>query len=181
LVIVILKQKNKTMSDVAVTTETQQLFIKMAVAAWDASTEQVNKLFDELSPEQLAAETAPGRNTGIYLLGHLTAVTDRMLPLLGFGERSYPELDKVFLISPDKSGLEMPPVEELKKYWKEVNAKLSAAIAKTTPGEWFEKHTSVSAEDFAKEPHRNKLNVLISRTYHQGTHYGQLIYLKPRK
>jgi hypothetical protein len=184
LVIVILKQKNTTMSDVAVTTETQpqkELFIKMAVAAWDSSTDQVNKLFDGLSPEQLAAETAPGRNTGIYLLGHLTAVTDRMLPLLGFGERLYPELDKAFLASPDKSGLEMPSIPELKKCWKEVNTKLSAAIAKTTPDEWFAKHTAVSAEDFAKEPHRNKLNVLINRTNHQSTHYGQLIYLKPRQ
>lgn len=172
------------MSDVAVTTGTQpvkELFIKMAVAAWDASTDQCNKLFDELSPEQLAAETSPGRNTGIYLLGHLTAVTDRMLPLLGMGERLYPQLDKVFLTSPDKSGLEMPSVQELKKYWKEVNAKLSAAIAATPADEWLAKHTSVSAEDFAKEPHRNKLNVLINRTYHQGTHYGQLIYLKPRQ
>jgi hypothetical protein len=172
------------MSDVAVTTETQpvkELFIKMAVAAWDATTAQLDKLFDELSPEQLASEIAPGRNTGVYLLGHLAAVTDRMLPLLGFGERSYAELDKPFLISPDKSGLEMPPVQELKKYWKEVNAKLSAAIAKTTPDEWFAKHTTVSAEDFAKEPHRNKLNVLISRTNHQATHYGQLIYLRPKK
>src|SRR5262245_33825326 len=110
------------MSDVAITTETpvKELFIKMAVAAWDASTGQVNKLFDELSDAQFAAETAPGRNTGIYLLGHLTAVTDRMMPLLGFGERLYPQLDPVFLTSPDKSGLEMPPLAELKKYWKEV-------------------------------------------------------------
>ena len=38
----------------------------------------------------------------------------------------------------------------------------------------------VSAEDFAKEPHRNKLNLIINRTNHQNTHYGQLIYLKPK-
>jgi len=168
------------MNDVALTTGTKELFIKMAVDAWNASTGQCTKLFDELSAEQLSAETAPGRNTGIYLLGHLTAVTDRMLPLLGLGERSYPQLDKVFLSTPDKSGQEMPSVEELKQYWKEVNAKLSAAIASTAADEWFNKHTSVSAEDFAKEPHRNKLNVLINRTNHQSTHYGQLIYLKPR-
>ena len=170
------------MSDVAITTETpvKELFIKMVVDAWDASTSQVNKLFGELSDAQFAAETAPGRNTGIYLLGHLTAVTDRMMPLLGFGERLYPQLDPVFLASPDKSGLEMPPLAELKKYWKEANARLSESIAKTSADEWLSKHTSVSAEDFAKEPHRNKLNVLINRTNHQSTHYGQLIYLKAK-
>jgi hypothetical protein len=170
------------MSDVAITTETpvNELYIKMVVAAWDASTSQVDKLFAEFSDAQFAAECAPGRNTGIYLLGHLTAVTDRMMPLLGFGKRLYPQLDKVFLTSPDKSGLEMPSLSELKKYWKEVNVRLSESIAKTTPGDWFAKHTAVSAEDFAKEPHRNKLNVLINRTNHQSTHYGQLLYLKPK-
>jgi hypothetical protein len=77
--------------------------------------------------------------------------------------------------------LETPSVAELRKYWKEVNAKLSAAITTTTSNEWFAKHTAVSAEDFAKEPLRNKLNVLISRTNHQSYHLGQLIYLKPKK
>jgi hypothetical protein len=176
--------KNSIMNDVAVTTETQpvnELFIKMTVAAWDAQCVRVSKLFDELSDEQLAGETAPGRNTGIYLLGHLVAVTDGMLPLLGFGEKLYPQLETVFLTSPDKSGLETPSVAELRKYWKEVNAKLSAAITTTTSNEWFAKHTAVSAEDFAKEPLRNKLNVLISRTNHQSYHLGQLIYLKPKK
>ncbi|THU37091.1 DinB family protein [Niastella caeni] len=169
------------MNDVAVTHPVQELFIKMAVAAWDTHFVRADKLFAELSDEQLATETAPGRNTGIYLLGHLVAVTDGMLPLLGFGEKLYPHLEKIFLTSPDKSGLEMPTVPELRKYWKEVNAALSAGIAKTTPDEWFRKHTAVSAEDFAREPHRNKLNVLINRTNHQSYHLGQLIYLKPGK
>jgi len=40
------------------------------------------------------------------------------------------------------------------------------------------KHTSVSEEDFAKEPHRNRLNVLTTRTTHLASHYGQLIFLK---
>jgi len=170
------------MNDVALTPQvTKELFIKMVVDAWNHSTNQVTKLFDELSDEQILAEAAPGRNTGIYLLGHLTAVTDRMLPLLELGERSYPQLDKPFLATPDKSGLDVPSVQELKQYWKDVNAKLSAAIATVTPDDWFNKHTSVSAEDFAKEPHRNKLNLMINRTNHQNTHYGQLIYLKPKK
>lgn len=171
------------MSDVALTTETpvNELFIKMAVDAWNTHCARLTKLFDALSDEQLAAATAPQRNTGIYLLGHLVAVTDGMLPLLGFGERSYPQLEKPFVTSPDGSGLEYPPVQELKTYWKEINARLSAHIAATTPAEWFTKHTAVSAEDFAKEPHRNKLNVLINRTNHNSYHLGQLIYLKPKK
>jgi hypothetical protein len=43
--------------------------------------------------------------------------------------------------------------------------------------EWLTKHNSVSAEDFAKEPHRNKLSVLISRAMHQAYHGGQIALL----
>lgn len=171
------------MSNVALTTGAQpvkELFIKMAVDAWNTQCTRLTKLFDALSDEQLATDTAPGRNTGIYLLGHLVAVTDGMLPLLGLGEKLYPQLEKLFITSPDKSGLEFPPVQELRKYWNEINAKLSAHITTTTADEWFTKHNAVSAEDFAKEPHRNKLNLLINRTNHNSYHLGQLIYLKPK-
>jgi len=40
--------------------------------------------------------------------------------------------------------------------------------------DWMGRHMSVSEEDFAKEPQRNKFNVLIGRTNHQSYHLGQL-------
>lgn len=172
------------MSEVALTTETQpvkDLFIKMTVDAWNTQVARLTKLFDALSDEQLATGTAPDRNSGTYLLGHLVAVTDGMLPLLGYGEKLYPQLEKPFITSPDGSGLEIPTVQELRNYWTAINAKLSEHIAATKPDEWFTKHNSVSAEDFAKEPHRNKLNILINRTNHNSYHLGQLVYLKPKK
>jgi hypothetical protein len=156
-----------------------QLMIKMVISAWESYFQRVNKLFENLSDEQLQKQVAPGRNTGIYLLGHLTAVTDGMLPLLGFGEKLYPELDKIFLESPDASGLTMPPVAELRSYWKAVNDKLSKNIHAMNPDDWFTRHSAVSQEDFLKEPHRNKLNIIINRTNHQSWHYGQLLFLQP--
>jgi len=174
------KPKKLNMNDVAVTTTQPELFIKMAVAAWDAQCARVNKLIDELTDEQLMAEVAPGRNTGIYLFGHLIAATDAMLPLLGLGEKLYPELTEPFLTSADKAGHKMPPVSELRKYWKEVNTKFSNCIASTSTSAWFMKHTAVSEEDFVKEPHRNKLNVLLSRTSHHSYHLGQLVFLKKK-
>ncbi|MEP7142494.1 MAG: DinB family protein [Ferruginibacter sp.] len=155
----------------------KKLFIKMVVDAWETYNKRFNKLLDSLTDEQLLSETAPGRNTGIYLAGHLVAVHDAMLPLLGFGEKLYPQLEQIFLSNPDKSGLEMPSINELKKYRDDVNAKLSVHINQLQPGEWFTKHASVSAEDFAKEPHRNKLNLVINRTNHLSYHLGQLAYL----
>jgi hypothetical protein len=153
------------------------VFIKMALSAWDTYNARVNKLIDTVSDEQLIAETAPGRNSGIYLLGHLIAVSDGLFPILGFGERLYPQLDKIFLENPDRSGLEMPSINELKEYWKKVNAKLTDHIIQMPADEWFTRHNNVSEADFANGPHRNKLNIIINRTNHTSYHLGQLVYL----
>ena len=161
------------------TTATQQdLIIRMTLSAWDAQNKYFNNLAESLSDEQLQKEIAPGRNTGIYLLGHLIAVSDAMLPLLGFAERLFPALENVFVKNPDKSGLEIPPVSELKENLEAVNTKLSSAFKSCTADEWLSRHTAVSEEDFAKEPHRNKLNVVISRTNHMANHIGQMLLLK---
>ncbi len=159
----------------------EALFVKMVLDAWNFYHKRTDETLDAISDEQMMNETAPGRNTGIYLLGHLVGVNDNLFPLLGFGDRMYPELQKPFISNPDKSGIEMPPVTELRKYWKAVNEKLNQHINALQPADWFAKHTSVTAEDFAKEPHRNRLNVIISRTNHLNYHLGQLNYLKPKK
>lgn len=157
------------------------VFIKMALSAWDTYNERVNKLINSLSDEQLIAETAPGRNSGIYLLGHLIVVSDGLFPILDFGEKLYPELEKIFLESPDRSGLAMPSIAELKEYWKKVNAKLTDHILQVPEDEWFTRHNNVSEADFANEPHRNKLNIIINRTNHTSYHLGQLIYLAKKQ
>ena len=69
----------------------------MTLTAWDAQNNYLSKLLGALSDEQLSREIAPGKNTGTYLLGHLVAVSDAMLPLLGFGDRLFPALENVFI------------------------------------------------------------------------------------
>jgi hypothetical protein len=155
----------------------KELFVKMVVDAWETQNSRVDKLLEDVSEQQLQAETAPGKNSGIYLFGHLIAVSDGLLPILGFGERLQPELENVFLKNPDKSELEKPSINELKRYWNEVNTELRNHFDKLSAADWFARHASVSDEDFAKEPHRNKLNVLLSRTVHQSYHLGQLTLL----
>ena len=72
----------------------QEVFIKMVLSAWETQNSNFNQLLDSLTDEQLSKEISPGRNTGIYLLGHLAAISDAMLPLLGFGEKLYPGTGK---------------------------------------------------------------------------------------
>jgi len=165
------------MSTIEANTTEKEIFIKMVVSYWQVVNNRTSDLFNKLSDEELSAETAPGRNTGVYLLGHLAAVHDAMFPILGFGEPQYPGLYKVFVENPDKSGLEKPSISYLRECWANVTSALQQRIDATPADEWFTRHNAVSAEDFAKEPQRNKLNIIINRTNHLSTHLGQLTYL----
>lgn len=154
------------------------LAVSMIITAWKGQNKKLDEMIASYGDEQWRKETSPGRNTGYYLLGHLAAVNDHIIQLLGLGNRLHPELEEPFLKKPDRSGTPSQSIAELKACWKEINDFLYGRIAAMQPADWFEPHTAVSAEDFAKEPHRNKLNILISRTVHQGYHLGQLTYLK---
>ena len=152
--------------------------IKMTLDRWYGSVASLDKVLNVLTDEQLLKETAPGKNRGIYLLGHLVAVHDDMLTLLDLGEKQYPELTEPFIKLADKVATELPSVAVLRDYWSGQNALLREKFDQLTSEQWFERHTAVSAEDFAKEPHRCKLNIIISRTSHLEYHTGQIALLK---
>ena len=159
---------------------TTELFIKMALDNWNSYIDRTDKLFADLSDDQLMREVSPGRNRGIYLLGHLACVHDRMLPLLEFEAQRYPHLDDPFHELPDRAVETLPPIAELRDCWHAVNEALAGHFAKLKAPDWFERHTAVSPEDFRQQPHRNKLNVILNRTGHLATHYGQLLFLKQK-
>ncbi|RZK06562.1 MAG: DinB family protein [Flavobacterium sp.] len=127
---------------------TTQIAVKMVLDRWNASI----KNFD-------------------------TALNDLMLPLLDMGDKIHPEFTKTFIDEPDKAVAEIPSAQELRNIWSEQYKMLSKKFEALQPEAWFEKHTSVSAEDFAKEPHRNKLNIMITRTTHLAYHTGQIILI----
>ena len=155
-----------------------EIMIKMVLDRWQALIKNFDTVLDLLTDDQLQKEVSPNKNRGIYLLGHLTAVHDDMMPLLNFGDKLYPSLSEPFIKSPDKAISDLPSVKELRASWRKVNEILAEKFAALRPGEWFQKHNSVSTEDFIKEPHRNRLNVIITRTTHLSYHLGQFILLK---
>jgi uncharacterized damage-inducible protein DinB len=167
----------ETQQQAITTAPTAELFIKIAISNWQLQNTRFNNILDKLTDEQLSEPTAPGRNTGVYLLGHLTAVSDGMLTLFELGDKLYPQLEQPFIKNPESAELEKPSIGELKEYWHNVNAVLQQKFDAMQAADWFTKHASISAEDFANEPHRNKLNILINRTVHQGYHMGQITYL----
>ena len=152
--------------------------VKMVLDRWNGSIKNWNSILDSLTDEQLQREIAPGKNRGIYLLGHLIAVHDDMLLLMDMGPKLYPDLHEPFIKAADKTVDKLPSVAELRSYWNKQNEVLQQKMDTLSTSAWFEKHTAVSAEDFAKEPHRNKLNIVITRTSHLQYHSGQLVLLK---
>jgi hypothetical protein len=158
--------------------EQQEIFVQMALKAWNTHVNQANKFFDALPDDSLLKEVAPGKNRIVYLLGHLIAVNDTMISLFGVGERLYAHLDEAFVKNPDKSGLEIPEISTLKEDWKRSNEMLANYFKGIPAADWFKKHTAMTDEDLAREPTRNKLSVLINRTNHLSYHLGQLLLVK---
>jgi DinB family protein len=151
----------------------EELLVANAVAFWNLALARVDKLFLNLTPKELEQPVAPGKNRLIYIWGHLAAVNDSLLSLMGLGQRLHPELDEVFITAPDRTAVKEISVDEVKKAWSEINARLNAEFAKMTVADWLHKHTAVSDADFAKEPLRNRMAILLTRTAHMAYHMGQ--------
>lgn len=152
----------------------EQLMIQSALTNWKLTIQRSGKIFSELTDEQFYREIAPGKNRVIYLLGHLTAIHDAMLDLLGLGVRKHPELDRIFISSPDRAIENLPSIADLKRYWSEVNETLSEGFQTLSAVQWLQRHTAMSDEDYSRDPTRNRFTVLLNRTNHAGYHLGQL-------
>src|SRR5258707_12640232 len=159
---------------------TESSFIDSALRGWKSNIERADQFFSALSEDQLLKEIAPGKNRVIYLWGHLTAVNDALLPLLGFGKRLHPEFDTIFVSNPDKSVHVTVSGKELKRIWDEINESLWTGFSKLSASEWLHKHSAVSDEDFVREPHRNRFTILLGRTGHLAYHFGQAILAERR-
>jgi hypothetical protein len=150
-------------------------YVALGLKAWKAQIDRADKLFGTLSSEEVLREIAPGRNRLLYLWGHLTAIHDAMLPLLGLRERLHPELDVAFVSNPDKSRADIPSHLEVRQAWNNVNDELSRGFARMSWPDWLQRHSAVSAEDFAKDTSRNRFAILLSRTNHLSYHLGQAV------
>src|SRR3989441_3454607 len=72
-------------------------YVALGLKVWKAQLDRADKFLGGLSSEEVLREIAPGRSRLLYLWGHLTAMHDAMLPLLGLGDRFHPEFDVAFV------------------------------------------------------------------------------------
>ena len=150
-------------------------YVNLALKTWNTQIDRADKLFAGLSSEEVLREIAPGRNRLLYVWGHLTAAHDAMLPLLSLGERLHPEFDVAFISNPDKSQADIPSHEQVRRAWNEINGELRKGFESMSWSDWVLRHSSVSEEDFAKDPSRNRFAILLNRTNHLSYHLGQAV------
>src|SRR5487761_479918 len=105
-----------------------ELVSEVAVAGWKRTIESINRLLSALTDDELLMEVAPRRNRVYYIVGHLAAHHDRLLAMLGIGERLHPELDKSFIENPDRTSPDELSPAEVRQALVEVNESLTRGI-----------------------------------------------------
>lgn len=156
----------------------EELLSVTALNSWKLTIGRFDQNLAALADEQLQKQVAPDKNRLFYLVGHLTAMHDRMFPLLGLGERLHSELDDVYITNRDRMLADPVSASDLRKAWSEVNSRLTTAFERFTPKDWLQKHAAVSDDDFSKDPTRNRFAVVMSRTNHASYHSGQAVLAK---
>ena len=156
----------------------EELFSAVAIAAWKRVVVSVEKQVSSFSDDEVLMEVAPGRNRVYYIVGHLAAIHDRLLPMLGIGDRLHPELDDLFIEHPYRTFADRLSPTQVNRTLVEVNTAVTRGVEVMAPLDWLKKHAAVSEEDFIKDPTRNRIAVLESRTAHAMYHAGQIRLLK---
>ncbi|MEK7856857.1 MAG: DinB family protein [Acidobacteriota bacterium] len=156
----------------------RELSVRWQLEVWNDQNSRLSELLYELTDDDLQKEVAPGRGTGSYILGRLAAVNDGMIPLLGLGKKTFPILDEVFPAAKPNAKEVGASVAEIRRVWADLLGVLRENFARLTTGDWFQKHAAITDEEFADEPHQNRLRVLIDKTNNLSFELGQLASLK---
>jgi len=148
--------------------------LDICLIQWDTYNRNMQKVFDSISEESFDRPIVPGSNSPSWLLGHLADTDDALLELFGIGKRMFPELAKIYHHERDTNQTDHLSKEELNTKWKAIVNELDTTFKAMSENDWLSRHTVVSEEDFKKQPHRNKLNVMLSRVTHKASHLGQI-------
>ncbi|MBS1979358.1 MAG: DinB family protein [Bacteroidetes bacterium] len=152
--------------------------LDICLLQWDAYQKYMEKELSTISPDHFNKPIVDGGNSPSWILGHLVDTDDALLPLLGIGQRLYPDLKSIYHHERGTNQQGHLSKEELTERWRKVSKALDSAFQSWTEADWLSKHTAVSEEDFAKAPQRNRLNVMLSRVSHKASHLGQIALAK---
>jgi len=137
----------------------------------------VDMYLNAITDEELKAEIIPGRNHGVWILGHLIASDDDLSLYITKEHITYPDIHKLFkqgstIQSPEK----YPPVPDLREKWKRICKKNENLFNQLTDEVLDEYHEMIKG-DPAKDYFKTKERVLINWTFHQIHMAGELALL----
>ena len=148
--------------------------LDICLLQWDTYNRRMQKMLESFADEKYFEPIVPGGNSPSWLMGHLADTDDALLELFGIRQRIFPELTKIYHHERGTNQAGHLSKPELLTKWKTIVAELDRAFKTMSESDWHSKHTAVSEEDFKKEPHRNKMNVMLSRVTHKASHLGQI-------
>jgi len=151
------------MTDEITGPEQARLFTRIALRTWKATVGRFDDIVVASSDEELAREVA-GKSRLFYLIGHLTALHDRLFTVLGLGERNHAELDAEFGDERDAHRESELSPRGLRQAWNDVNATLLAGMERLTPEQWLEKPANDAS----------RLSMLLDWTDHLSLHSTQI-------
>ena len=148
--------------------------LEIALLQWHTINKRIFKTLETISDENFHKQIVVNGNSPSWLFGHLADTDDKLLELLGIQNRIFQELKSIYHHERGNNLVGHLTKEELLKRWTTIIESLDKAFATMTEENWLGRHMEVTEDDFKKEPHRNKLNVLLSRVMHKASHLGQI-------
>ncbi len=140
---------------------------------YEMMVEWVNGTIDPLSDDEFKMELSPGKNHGVWLLGHLVTSDDDFSMFMGKGEQLFPQYYEMFgqgsKLLPAES---YPQISELKNAWTEVCNKNRKIYSELIDEKLQQPHALV--KDIEKDYFKTKERVIMAWHLHQLYHAGQL-------
>lgn len=136
-------------------------------------------IINSLSDDDLKKEISPGKNHGVWLLGHLITCEDDFALFMGKGVITYLNYHEMFSEGTKLQPVEnYPPISEMREKWKEMlikNKKIYDELIDDELEEPYSK-TENSISDFCK----TKKDIAVHWQVHLMYHAGQLSVLIPK-
>jgi uncharacterized damage-inducible protein DinB len=148
--------------------------LDICLLQWETYNKRIQKSLEAIKDEHYNSPIVPGGNSPSWVMGHLADTDDALLELFGIRKRMFPELAKIYHHERDTNQAGHLSKAELSQKWNQIQEELNRVFKSMSESDWLSRHTAVSEEDFKKEPHRNKLNVMLSRVSHRASHLGQV-------
>jgi uncharacterized damage-inducible protein DinB len=139
-------------------------------------SEWVNMYIEPLSDDELKMEFSEGKSHGVWILGHLIKYEDDFSVYMGKDDLLYPEYDELFKTGSKLLPVEnYPPIQLLRKQWKEVIEKNKKIYSQLTDEELKSAHGKM--EDPEKDFFKTKERVAMFWHLHAMYHAGQFSVL----